>query len=129
MSGAVWQPMPGRLATYRVVVADDLTLGFIRLDVSAQQWIARTAGSEKGVACLRRFPEKDDAARWLQEHEPAPVEAERPPYGAPGRRSGGGMSSARPEVSRLLFERRDFWRSQGPKWVRTKRPGGPNKQT
>jgi hypothetical protein len=38
------QPMPGRWATYRVVVADDLTLEFIRLDVSAQQWIARTAG-------------------------------------------------------------------------------------
>ena len=50
MSGAVCQPMPGRLATYRVVVADDLTLGFIRLDVSDQKWIARTIGSERAAA-------------------------------------------------------------------------------
>jgi hypothetical protein len=72
MSGAVCQAVPGRLATYRVVVCDDLTLGFIRLDVSAQKWIARTTGSDTAAACLRRFPEKADAIEWLQEREPAP---------------------------------------------------------
>jgi hypothetical protein len=77
MSGAVCQPMPGRLATYRVLVADDLTLGFIRLDVSAQLWIARTPGSETTAASLRRFPEKDAAIQWLQEREPAPGSGKR----------------------------------------------------
>jgi hypothetical protein len=36
MSSAICQPMPGRLATYRVVVAGDRVLGLIRLDVSAR---------------------------------------------------------------------------------------------
>jgi hypothetical protein len=69
---AICLPMSGRLAAYLVVVADDLTLGLIQLDVSAQQWIATTVGSENSVAVLRRFLEKDDAVRWLQEHGPAP---------------------------------------------------------
>src|SRR4051794_800601 len=63
--------MPGPLAAYRVVVTDGLTLGLIQLDVSAHQWIARTAGSGK-CPRLRRFPEKDDAVRWLQESGPVP---------------------------------------------------------
>jgi hypothetical protein len=84
---AVCQAMSGRLATYRVVVADDLTLGFIRLDVSAQQWIARTTGSEKSAACMRRFDDRPAAVAWLQERERAPAEAGDSPYTAPGRRS------------------------------------------
>jgi hypothetical protein len=72
MSGAVCQAIPGRLATYKVVVCDDLVLGFIRLDVSAQKWIARTLGSETAAACLRRFSEKTEAIAWLAEREPAP---------------------------------------------------------
>jgi hypothetical protein len=71
MSGAVCQPVAGTCCTYRVVVCDDLVLGFIRLDVGGQQWIARTTGSETAAACLRRFPEKADAVAWLQEREPA----------------------------------------------------------
>ena len=79
MSGAICQPIPGRLATYRVLVADgiDIVLGFIRLDVSAQQWIARTTGSETAAASLRRFPEKAEAVAWLQEREPAPGSGKR----------------------------------------------------
>ena len=84
---AVCQPMSGRLATYRVVVADDLTLGFIRLDVSAQQWIARTPGSETSAACMRRFDDRPAAVAWLQERERAPAKAGDPPCSAPGRRS------------------------------------------
>jgi hypothetical protein len=79
------------LAVYRVVVADDLTLGLIKLDVSAQQWVAGTVGSGEGVARLRRFPKKDDAVQWLQEHAPAPMEMGRPPYGAPVRWRGHGF--------------------------------------
>src|SRR4051794_1888373 len=60
--------MPGALAAYRVLVNDHLTLGLIHLDVSTHLWIARTAGNETCVTRLRRFPEKDDAVRWLQEH-------------------------------------------------------------
>jgi hypothetical protein len=71
MSGAVCQPVAGTCCTYRVVVCDDLVLGFIRLDVGGKQWIARTTGSETAAACLRRFPEKADAVAWLQEREPA----------------------------------------------------------
>ncbi len=77
MSGAVCQPMPGRLATYRVVVADDLTLGFIRLDVTDQKWIARTIGSERAAACLRRFDDRAEAIGWLQQLEPAPAPVRR----------------------------------------------------
>ena len=72
MSGPVCQAMPGRLATYRVLVADEITLRFIRLDVSAQKWIARTPGSEKCAASLRRFDDPTAAVSWLQEIEPAP---------------------------------------------------------
>ncbi len=72
MSSVVCEAIPGRLATYRVVVCGDLTLGFIRLDVSAQRWIARTTGSETSAASLRRFPEKAAAIAWLQEREVAP---------------------------------------------------------
>ncbi len=77
MSGAVCQPMPGRLATYRVVVSDDLTLGFIRLDVSDQKWIARTTGSERSAASLRRFSDRADAVGWLQQREPVPAPVRR----------------------------------------------------
>jgi hypothetical protein len=94
MSDGQCHAMAGRLATYRVVVADDLTLGFmvlqvtaksrfaralaaisdwcLRLDVSACQWITPTLGSEKSAACLRRFDDRPAAVRWLQEREPAP---------------------------------------------------------
>lgn len=88
MSGAVCQPMPGRLSTWRVLAADgiEITLGFIRL--ADGMWIARTMGSEKSAACLRRFSVEDKAAAvlWLQEREPAPAEPGRSPYAAPGRR-------------------------------------------
>lgn len=86
MSAATCQPVPGRLVTYRVVVAGDLTLGSISLDVSAQKWIARTLGNEKSAACLRRFPKKGDAIQWLQEREAAPAERGGAPYSPPGQR-------------------------------------------
>lgn len=73
MSGAVCQAMPGRLATYRVVVADDLVLGFIRLDVPARKWIARTPGSEKSAACLQMFEDRPAAVAWLQQRERVPT--------------------------------------------------------
>lgn len=72
---AVCHLMPGRLKTYRVVVADDLVLGWIRLDVTAREWIARTRGSERSAASLRRFCDKSAAISWLMEREPDP----RPP--------------------------------------------------
>jgi hypothetical protein len=80
---AVCVPLPGRLATYQVIVGDDFTLGFIRLDVSARQWIAWPT---ENAACLRRFSEKDDAVQWLQEPEPAPAEAGQLPCSTPGLR-------------------------------------------
>jgi hypothetical protein len=55
---AVSVPVAGRLATYAVTAADDLVLGWIRPGVSAQQWIARTRGSERSAACPRRFADK-----------------------------------------------------------------------
>jgi hypothetical protein len=66
-------PLPGRLATYRVTVCDDLTLGFIRLDVP-RGWIARTLGAPDGstAASIRSFSEKAAAIQWLQECKPAP---------------------------------------------------------
>jgi hypothetical protein len=91
---ALCRPMSGRLPTYRVVIADKVTLGFISLDVSAQQWIARTAGSDKTAACPRNFSEKDDAVQWLQEREQARVEV-TPPRSA----RVGGANSASPEAS------------------------------
>jgi hypothetical protein len=86
MSGAICQPMPGRLATYRVVVAGDRVLGLIRLDVSARQWIARTSGSETTASCLRKFDDRTAAVAWLQEREPASAEAVWSPNSSPGRR-------------------------------------------
>lgn len=77
MSTAVCQLMAGRLATYRVVVADDLTLGFIRLDVSDQKWVARTTGSEKSAASLRRSDNRAAAIGWLQQREPVPATTRR----------------------------------------------------
>jgi hypothetical protein len=82
---AVCVPLPCRLATCAVTAVGDLVLGWIRLDVSAQEWIARTRGSERSAACLRKFADKPAAVAWLQEREPAPAEPERSPY-APGQR-------------------------------------------
>lgn len=65
-------PLAGRVATYAVTVADDLVLGWIRLDVSAQQWIARSRGSGRSAACLRKFADKPGAVAWLQERERVP---------------------------------------------------------
>jgi hypothetical protein len=72
MSAVVCAPMPGRLATYRVTVCDDLVLGFIRLDVPAQKWIARTPGSATAAASMRRFSDRPAAVQWLADREPAP---------------------------------------------------------
>jgi hypothetical protein len=70
---AVCVPMPGRLATYRVVIPHvDIVVGFVRLDVCARKWIARTCGSEKTAAQIRRFETREQAASWLREREPAP---------------------------------------------------------
>ena len=44
-----------------------------RLDVSAQEWIARATGSDKEAATLRRFSDRPAAVAWLQESEPAPA--------------------------------------------------------
>jgi hypothetical protein len=75
----VCQPMPGRLATYKVVVGEGITLGFLRLDVSAQKWIARLPGASDGSteATIRRFSEKDRAVAWLQERERVPEATKR----------------------------------------------------
>ncbi len=66
------QAIPGRLVTYRVLVLDNLILGYLRLDVCGQRWIARTPGSANSASCLRRFVDKTAAVAWLQEREPAP---------------------------------------------------------
>jgi hypothetical protein len=85
---AVCQAISGRLATYRVVVADNLTLGFIRLDASAQQWIARTASSETSTACMRRFDVQPAVAaviaachRWEPTEVPVSPPLPGPPTG------------------------------------------------
>lgn len=70
---AVCKPMPGRLATYEVVIPYvDIVVGWIRLDVGACRWIARTCGSEKTAAQIRRFENQAEAVAFLVEREPAP---------------------------------------------------------
>lgn len=61
----VCQSIPGRLATYKIIAACGTTLGFLRLDVSTQKWIARTTGSATRASDLRQFFGKDDAIQWL----------------------------------------------------------------
>ena len=83
---AVCVPLPCRLATCAVTAVSDLVLGWIRLDVPAQEWIARSRGSERSAACLRKFADKPAAVAWLQERDPAPAEPGRSPYAVPGQR-------------------------------------------
>lgn len=67
---ATCQQMPGRLETYRITVNDgDITLGYLRLDIPSKKWIARTPGSARRAADLKRFLEKDAAVAWLQARE------------------------------------------------------------
>jgi hypothetical protein len=70
---AICVPVPGRLATYAVVLPFvDITLGWVRLDASGQRWIARTCGSTATAARIRSFATQDEAVTWLVEHEPVP---------------------------------------------------------
>ena len=65
------QPMPNRLATFKVMAANsNMTLGFLRLDAETQKWIARTTGSATRAADLRLFFAKDDAIKWLRGRKP-----------------------------------------------------------
>src|ERR1700689_1697395 len=61
-SESVCCPMLGRLATWKVILpnADGLCVGYLRLDVSEQKWIARTLGDPQGksAALIRRFENK-----------------------------------------------------------------------
>jgi hypothetical protein len=85
-TGAVCQPISGPLATYGVADPGNLTLEFSGRDVSARYRIAATAGRETCASCLRQFDDPPPAVAWLQEREPAPAEAGRLSYSAPGRR-------------------------------------------
>lgn len=68
----VIEPMPDRISTFRVLTGDPLEpglVGFIRLHDGSKGlvWVARTLGSEKRAADIRRFRERDLAAGWLLE--------------------------------------------------------------
>jgi hypothetical protein len=84
---AVCQPMSGRLATYRVVVADDLTLGLSQAGCFGSAVDRAHSRQRASAACMCRFDDRPAAVAWLQEREWAPAEAGDPPCSPPGRRS------------------------------------------
>ena len=83
---ATCEPMPDRLATFRVLLGGEVLVGWIRLDEVKRRWVARDLGTERRAASIRRFGDKDLAVKWLAAREPAPAELGRSAYSAPGRR-------------------------------------------
>jgi hypothetical protein len=78
----VFQPIIGRaVPTYRVLAGGFVFVGTVRLDDADQRWVARTLGSERSAACLRRFETKEQAASWLAEREQAPSARRSAPEG------------------------------------------------
>lgn len=70
------EPLPGRLATYAVRHRHaDIVVGWLRLDVAGQRWIARTPGTETSAATIRRFPTKVAAVAFLLARDPSGVAA------------------------------------------------------